>query len=655
MLHDLLFALSGYPGDIFKETTSGKVEVAAGIPNLSPNETSALNYLLHLSTRYIFFKKFISCNTSAITLPGQEVSSDGLKRGCYLKAFCSGLEHVLTPYRECLLNIEKEILKDLHLSLLFVQQETDNYHYLFDALYDVITTIKSRKAHGCQILEALARASVCGNEFVRDSILAITQRCHVVMYNQLSSWLLHGILIDRHLEFFIEETFEISRTNDTNEDEFEETSIVQQKDKFQLRLSFLPSYIAPRVANVICFVGTSLHLFESDGKNHTFGSTSCKTVKKKSSDLQSILQGKDTEFVADLNALKQAKEFINQDFEICIDKIRSVVARELWELCVEHAQLVSNLYMLKDFYLLGRGELFLVFLDEAGPILKNPPSRVTQHDVQQAFLRSAAKIQMEDEKPFDLFSLTITQKQANRSTSFVSVDKMDTGWACLGMDFKVTWPLHTVFKPAVLEKYNHLFKFLLRVKRTQAALQRIWLTQMEARQGKDNSEDYPDSDDATTEMLQWKCRRDMQYFVDNLQYYLQADVLESHFTRLLEKIRNTSEKQRDFEAITTAHDNFLNALLAQCFVLSNTVCSNLIEILDICHQFCELMTASPLLHSKEHIPQQVQELWKLFSNKAVVFFQVLTRVCTHQGNPHVAQLTLRLDYNRYFSSMTIKK
>uniref|UniRef100_H2YWD4 Gamma-tubulin complex component n=1 Tax=Ciona savignyi TaxID=51511 RepID=H2YWD4_CIOSA len=632
MLHDLLFALSGNPGDIFKETTSGKVEVAAGIPNLSPNEVSALNYLLHLATRYMFFKKFISNNHTTLQPNGQQFTNDGLKIGCYLKAFCLGLQHVLTPYRKCLLRIEKEILKDVHLSLLYIQHETGHFHFLFDSLYDVINTIKSRKAHGCQILEVLSRASVCGNEYVRESVLAIMKNCHVVMYNQLSSWLLHGLLIDRNNEFFIEATDVPSSNTDDTEEDLVEKSTVEQKDKFQLRLAYLPSYIAPRVAGVICFVGTSLHLFESDGKDHTFGANSTKRV--------SILQGKDAEFVADLNALKQAKEFINQDFEICIDKIRSVVARELWELCVDHAQLVSNLYMLKDFYLLGRGELFLVFLDEVTPILKNPPSRVTQHDVQQAFVRSAAKVQMEEEKPFDLFSLSITHKQ-DKSSSFVNVNTVNTGWSCLGMEYKVTWPLHTIFKPSVLEKYNHLFKFLLRVKRTQSALQRIWPLQMEKRQRRDNSTD--------DKMMQWKCRRDMQYFVDNLQYYLQADVLESHFTRLLEKIKNTSEKQRDFEAITTAHDNFLNALLAQCFVLSNTVCSNLIEILDICQQFCDLMFTSTLLQSKEHIPIQVEKLWTLFSNKTLIFFQVLTRVCTHQSNPHVAQLTLRLDYNRYFS------
>ena len=30
--------------------------------------------------------------------------------------------------------------------------------------------------------------------------------CHCVMYRQVSTWLLHGILLDRHSEFFIHQT-----------------------------------------------------------------------------------------------------------------------------------------------------------------------------------------------------------------------------------------------------------------------------------------------------------------------------------------------------------------------------------------------------------------------------------------------------------------
>lgn len=41
-------------------------------------------------------------------------------RGLYLKAFCSGLDHVLAGYRNKILQLESDILKDPHLSIAHI-------------------------------------------------------------------------------------------------------------------------------------------------------------------------------------------------------------------------------------------------------------------------------------------------------------------------------------------------------------------------------------------------------------------------------------------------------------------------------------------------------------------------------------------------------
>lgn len=42
--------------------------------------------------------------------------------------------------------------------------------------------------------------------------------------------------------------------------------------------------------------------------------------------------------------------------------------------------------IIKDFYLLGRGELFQAFIDTAQHMLKTPPSAVTEHGERQEVL-----------------------------------------------------------------------------------------------------------------------------------------------------------------------------------------------------------------------------------------------------------------------------
>jgi gamma-tubulin complex component 4 len=47
--------------------------------------------------------------------------------------------------------------------------------------------------------------------------------------------------------------------------------------------------------------------------------------------------------------------------------------QHLWKLAVEEAELFLQLKLMKDIFLLGRGELFLEFIHQAGRILQNPP------------------------------------------------------------------------------------------------------------------------------------------------------------------------------------------------------------------------------------------------------------------------------------------
>ncbi len=59
--------------------------------------------------------------------------------------------------------------------------------------------------------------------------------------------------------------------------------------------------------------------------------------------------------------------------------------QQLWKLVVEEADLVGQLRVMKDFFLLGRGELFLAFIDQAQGLLKLPPSASTQHGMLSSF------------------------------------------------------------------------------------------------------------------------------------------------------------------------------------------------------------------------------------------------------------------------------
>jgi gamma-tubulin complex component 4 len=121
----------------------------------------------------------------------------------------------------------------------------------------------------------------------------------------------------------------------------------------------------------------------------------------------------------------------------------------------------------------------------------------------------------------------------------------------------VEWPFHTLISPKVLKKYNEIFAFLLQTRRVQMQLNKCFGLQIRLKKmGK-----------AGLEAKVAAARLHMSFLVDNLQFYLQADVLETQFAELEKRIAQS----KDFEQIRFAHDTFLTKIQTQTFLLNKTV------------------------------------------------------------------------------------
>ncbi|XP_020497082.1 gamma-tubulin complex component 4 isoform X2 [Labrus bergylta] len=657
MIHELLLALSGYPGTIFTWNKRTGLQVSQDLPFLHPSETSVLSRLSKLGSDYIRFSEFIEQHTGHVHPQehhSNQPSQTGL-HGIYLRAFCTGLDSVLQPYRQALLDLEQEFLGDPHLTISHVNYKLDQFQLLFPSVMVVVETIKSHKIHGCQILETVYKHSCGGLPPVRMALEKILAVCHGVMYKQLAAWMLHGLLLDQSEEFFVKQGPSAGGATANQEEEEEdlglgglsgkqlrelqdlrlveeENMLAPSLQQFSLRSEMLPSYIPIRVAEKILFVGESVQMFENH--NHS------------PSRAGSILKHQEDTFASEMHRLKQQPLFSLVDFENLIDCIRSTVAEHLWTLMVEEADLLEQLKIIKDFYLLGRGELYQVFIDLAQHMLKTPPTAVTEHDVNVAFQQAAHKVLLDDDNLLPLLHLTVDYQGKDCKESSGPRDGATppqdmspreappTGWAALGLTYKVQWPLHILFTPAVLEKYNVVFRYLLSVRRVQSQLQMCWALQMQRKHLKSSQMDA----------VKWRLRNHMAFLIDNLQYYLQVDVLESQFSQLLQQINST----RDFESIRLAHDHFLSNLLAQSFILLKPVFHCLNEILELCLSFCSLVSLS-VSSLDERGGAQLDILVKGFRRQSSLLFKILSSVRNHQINSDLAQLLLRLDYNKYYT------
>ena len=151
-----------------------------------------------------------------ISILGEENPS-GL-HGMYVQALCSGLDGVLEPYRQTLIDLEKSILKHKSAQLSFIQHKIFPYQPVMRNICGLLQQIEYRKAHGCYLLDYIYKASCSGVANVREAMQRLLHECHKVLYKQLLRWILQGSLYDPFDEFFVKciEKDETDGVNDEN-------------------------------------------------------------------------------------------------------------------------------------------------------------------------------------------------------------------------------------------------------------------------------------------------------------------------------------------------------------------------------------------------------------------------------------------------------
>lgn len=250
---------------------------------------------------------------------------------------------------------------------------------------------------------------------------------HVVFYKQLTSWLLYGHLKDINREFFIQK---VKKTNDmvfrdeTSKDlDKDKDIILENEDKelsndvwdYDVNYDLLPYYITPNLASKILTIGQTIIMFGNDPRQK-------KDLKMQSKNAENLIWGeKEYEYFEKLKTLQAKPTFELIEFERTVDELKQCVTQHLWHVAVEEAQLVNRLKLIKDFYLMGRGDLFLEFVRLASNILDKTPASNTSRDINFAFQMALRKTQSTDETAMDCFTFAVpnisTSKEENTTDS----------------------------------------------------------------------------------------------------------------------------------------------------------------------------------------------------------------------------------------------
>jgi len=227
-------------------------------------------------------------------------------------------------------------------------------------------------------------------------------------------------------------------------------------------------------------------------------------------------------------------------------------------------------------------------------------------------------------------------------------------WMGLQLEYTIDWPLHLILTQEVLQQYNKVFSFLFYVKRVQYELEQIWPQLMQTKyRRKEVEEEDGLSDDESSQIEPspgspnarqnlaplWKLRAWMSFFVQNLQYYLQVDVIEAQYEQLVQSL----DQAKDFNSIRKAHTWYLQIIRTKCYLDMGTVKRSLHRLLQLCMGFCALVNAYEDPHQ---VPVfKISDLMKEFHEESNLLFVMLERA-------DAKELVMRLDFNGLYSEST---
>ncbi|TGZ62316.1 hypothetical protein CRM22_007502 [Opisthorchis felineus] len=633
MLQELLLALYGVPGATFVETSSPAAEdshtfvvetelvpVSENLPFVSQGELSLQSDLLKLGSCYRHLEHFIRRHA-------------GPHYSLYFSALACGLDDALADYRQSLVRLESEVLSNPDLSVAHFAYRLHSYKLLLPFLADLAQKIESLNEKekavqhrlGCRLLDILVLSAPVGVPGPRLAVRQLVARAMRVFCRQLHSWLVYGRLHDPHDEFFVQCSTRVSEDtvkHSSTDDHFQ----FGDANSFTLVVDRIPSFLPASFATHVLSVGEAINHTIRDNSQPDFLSELEQRFGPRFTELSKVWElvsksAGDEDEQAGIESLIDLNPLLS-----LVTDIRTFVSHRVWQLLVKEHGLAKYLVSVKEVALLGRGELFLAFVDQLNSlsdldplantgdtvptegikslfcrgVLDRPPPRnadeaqALEYDVQTAFLAAARAIGLDDDELDAKFKFTVSTDPSDADG--VPAEEQ-TAWDCLHLQLMVPQALRMVFSKHVCRGYDRLFRYLATIRRTQIALQHYWAEQTSlwrcicAPQQFSRilpRKDIPNEKNQMNSLQRQSnidrrllVRNAMAFFVESLQCFLQVDVIDSQFSYLSNRI----QIDEDIDSVLAAHEAFLAGLQAQALLFHPAAKPCIMQLLSVCRRF----------------------------------------------------------------------
>ncbi|XP_041358285.1 gamma-tubulin complex component 3 homolog [Gigantopelta aegis] len=533
LIKDLMYCFQGIEGKWIKFDSgreSYRIDPQAGIPKAVRQLISKLaecGWLYNKIKHYVESRSF----DKAFGLVGQ--------------SFCTALHEELTEYYRLIAVLEAQLQQEQDpgiaetssLTLRRLAVWTFDPLVRLKILAALVDVCKGKK--GGALASGIYSCMQHGDPFVRSVIkLNLTMVCQPI-YATLLRWLYDGELEDTYHEFFVASDPTIKNDRLWN-------------DKYSLRKSMIPTFITIDQAQRILLTGKSINFLRQVCQDRT------------------PTKGREVAMTFDVS---QAETMLTQDmnteFQKMVDVVYKDTSQHLLDVLHNKYKFMDHLKAMRRYLLLGQGDFIRHLMDLLEEDLAKPASNLYLHNL-TGILETAIRA---TNAQFD--DLDILKRLDVR---LLEVSPGDTGWDVFSLDYHVDGPIRTVFTPECIIMYLRVFNFLWRAKRMEYCLTLIWRNQMSNARALHS---IPELWTILPHCHVLGC--EMVHFIQQVQYYINFEVLECAWDELLTKVTEA----KDLDYIIAAHQVFLDTVISRCLLdeKSRAILTQLRTIFDLIIQF----------------------------------------------------------------------
>ncbi|VVC35810.1 Hypothetical protein CINCED_3A025111 [Cinara cedri] len=587
LVNDILSCLQGFHG---KFITHNKHDVPITFnihESIGPQYKCLVPKILRLASSYTIICRFSEENRQSHNGYVNQALS------CYLNKF-------IRDYLNFIICLENQHnLGELNLqSLSFAAQA---HVYKMEFVAHIVSTISQDKKKGGQTLSVLHEEVI--HCYIDDSLkkllAGMVEVSTIPFFQSLEKWIFKGQVFDPYDEFMIK-CGNLVLSDDTEK---------YWNKCYTVRNEYVPTYLE-KFKEIILRTGKYLNaLYHCNIQNKS------NLAYKSTSDEKLVY----SMWCSDVtNYLKT----INNAYMFASSSLLSV-------LLVDY-DLMNRLKSIKRYFLLEQGDFVVHLLDVCDDELKKPTDDIVYNRLESLLdiclrvnvgsvdqYKDDIKMELKkDPLSFQIFKILSiqTEKEKDYTDFQPSSNLLGIQSFCLGLTTQ--WPVSLIFNETVISNYQMLFRLLLLCKNVERQLLKVWLCDKQLKKEKSSSE--------ITYKKAFNLRQNMLLFVQNLEYYMFEEVIETQWQTFTSAIQF---KVTNVDELLDEQQKFLSLCLKNCMVTNPDLMKSSRYLLELCTEFSDyILLPTNHLNLKMDFEKTIQILENKFTAAMIDLLKCIRKI-----------------------------